>query len=96
MTRTGWIFLDETKDVRDCRTHDFSKLIRLAGMNDDLTAKLKESNEQKDQFAENWGITATWTVDSRYRTATEAETIKLFNAIADEPHGVLIWIQNYW
>ena len=96
MIHTGWIFRDETKDVRDCRTHDFAKLIKLAGLQEDLNLRLAESAKQKDRFVENWEIAATWTVDSRYRPTSEAEAVKLYNAIEEEPHGVLKWIQNYW
>ena len=96
MIHTGWIFRDDTKDVRDCRTHDFARLIMLAGLQDALNVRLRESAQRKDRFVENWETAATWTVDSRYRTTSEVEAFKLFNAIAEEPHGVLKWIQNYW
>ncbi len=96
MIHTGWIFREETKDVRDCRTHDFAKLIKLAGLHDELNLRPKESTQRTDRFVENWGIAATWSVDSRYRPTSESEASKLFNAIAEEPHGVLKWIQNYW
>jgi hypothetical protein len=96
MIHTGWIFREETKDLRECRTHNFSTLIRLAGMKDDLELKLKDSVHRKEPFAENWEIAATWTVDSRYRITTEVEAVTLFNAIAEQPHVVLTWIHNYW
>jgi hypothetical protein len=96
MIHTGWIFREETKDVRDCRTHDFAKLIKLAGLQHDLNLRLEQSAKQNDRFVENWEIAATWTVDSRYRPTSEAEAVKLYNAIEEEPHGVLKWIQNYW
>ena len=35
MIYTGWIFDDNVKKVDDCRTHDFLKLIQIAGLRDE-------------------------------------------------------------
>ena len=39
MIYTGWIFDDNVKKVDDCRTHDFLKLIHIAGLSDELNTE---------------------------------------------------------
>lgn len=39
MIHTGWIFEDKAR-IDQCLTHDFGKLIRLAGLTDDLNTPL--------------------------------------------------------
>jgi hypothetical protein len=41
MVGTGWVFLEDEKKLRECRTHDFMRLISIAGMHDPLNARLK-------------------------------------------------------
>src|SRR5438094_8433199 len=42
MIHTAWVF-QEKWDARECRVHDFGKLIDLAGLRDELNAKLAAS-----------------------------------------------------
>ncbi len=96
MVQTGWVFDETVKDVRECRTHEFRKLVRIAGIQHELDARLKESSVAFDGFVDNWSTVEAWNVTSRYQSKSEAEARKLYNAIAAEPNGVLRWIQNYW
>lgn len=73
-------------------THEFDKLIGLAGLRDELRATQKDDAE----FAANWGIAARWTPESRYRNIILIEAQYLVQAIADRDHGVLQWIRQYW
>jgi HEPN domain len=77
MTITGWLFDDDVKDVRqrvdECRTHEFPKLIKNAGMLDELNKKLKESAAAGGEFVANWNIIGAWKSTSRYEARTEAE-----------------------
>jgi hypothetical protein len=96
MIHTGWVFLDHEKGEADCKTHDFPRLIKFAGLLDDLNNRLKESVRVEDAFVRNWDIVKAWKVDSRYDPKTEVDARKLYCAITDEPDGVLKWIRNYW
>jgi len=96
MIHTGWIFEEDVKKVDDCRTHEFLKLIQIAGLRDELKDKLKESALAGGEFVTNWETVNLWKVTSRYEIKTESDAKRLFTAITDEPHGVLRWIRNYW
>ena len=96
MIHTGWIFEEEVKRVEECGTHDFTKLIHIAGMLDDLNARLRQSAATSDYFVDNWNTVKKWTVTSRYKATPEADATELYAAITDEPCGVLRWIRNYW
>ena len=96
MVLTGWVFEEQVKRVDDCRTHDFEKLIDIAGMRDELFDRLDASSVAGDGFANNWKIVLAWKVTSRYESRTETEARQLFAAITDKPHGVMKWIRSYW
>ena len=82
--------------MNECRTHDFQKLIDIAGMRDELNKKLNESRAAGGEFLANWEIVTNWKVTSRYESKTETEARQLFAAIIDKPHGVMKWIRSYW
>jgi hypothetical protein len=96
MVGTGWVFTEDEKKLRECRTHDFMRLISIAGMHDPLNARLSESAAAGDGFVENWNTVKAWTVESRYEQQIEADAKKLYFAITDETDGVMRWIRNYW
>jgi HEPN domain-containing protein len=101
MVITGWVFDESTKKAKeyldDCRTHDFSAILRVAGMQKELDEKHKDFSPAGDEFRDNWKVVKGWKVESRYDpTKSEAEARTLIAAITDEPNGVMIWIRNYW
>ena len=97
MIYTGWVFDDDVKKkVDDCRTHEFLKLIQIAGLWDELNNALKTSLAAGREFVTNWDTVKLWKVTSRYEPCTEADAKKLYAAISDDPHGVLKWIQKFW
>ena len=65
MIYTAWVF-EERWNADNCRTHEFRKLISLAGLNDQLNADLKASAAAGGEFAANWGIAVKWASKSRY------------------------------
>ena len=91
MTHTGWIFQDKAK-IEECLTHDFDKLVILAGLKSELTSALAAGTA----FAGFWVEVTKWKVISRYTTKTEPEARALYEAITNDPDGVLKWIQKYW
>jgi hypothetical protein len=95
MIHTALVF-QERWEAKVCLTHEFNKLVDLAGLRDQLNADLQASAAAGKEFAENWKTATTWTVASRYEAKTEANARKLCAAIADEPYGVLRWIRTYW
>jgi hypothetical protein len=91
MIHTGGVFQDK-KFAEWCWTHDFGKLVDLAGLTPELNAQLASGGP----FVGYWGRVAQWKETSRYEVKTEAEARALFEAIDNKPDGVLVWIQNYW
>ena len=95
MIYTGWVFQEKVK-IDECLTHDFGKLIHVAGLKDELDAALAASAAGNRAFAGNWGTVIQWKVTDRYGSKTETEAKALYAAITDNPDGVLQWIMNYW
>lgn len=91
MVHTGWVF-EEKWQAKDCLTHDFRELIRLAG----LKAEHDNLSATNATFVVNWGTVAQWKVTSRYESKSEQQAGELYAAIADDPDGVLQWIRTYW
>jgi hypothetical protein len=75
-----------------CFTHNLDTLLDLARLtldpDNDLSADL--------QFEANWVVVRTWKEDSRYQIKTQIEADELYNAVADQTHGVLQWIKVRW
>jgi hypothetical protein len=95
MIHTGWVFQEKVK-VDECLTHDFGKLIQIAGLTAELNANHAASAAAGGAFGANWDTVNQWEVTTRYESKTEAEAKALFNAVTHDPDGVLRWIQNYW
>jgi hypothetical protein len=103
MIHTAWVF-QEKWEAKACLTHEFGKLIHLAGMQHELNNKLAASaaaataagGPPGGAFAGYWGTALLWKVESRYQPRTEAEARGLYEAITHDPDGVLPWIKNFW
>lgn len=91
---TGMIFRDRIylKNLADCWTHDLDKLVQLAG----LTADLGKAVSVNTNLQSNWLVAKDWKETSRYEEKTEVEARELFEAITNEPDGVLSWIRMFW
>jgi hypothetical protein len=102
MIHTAWVF-EEKWEAKQCMTHDFAKLIDLAGMRGELNNKLAASaaaapaaGPPGGAFAVYWSKASEWKVESRYQPKPEAEARGLYEAITHDPDGVLPWIKNFW
>jgi hypothetical protein len=95
MVHTGGVFRNK-KFAEECFTHDFNKLVDLAGLSPQLHADLAASAAGGAAFATNWGVAVLWRETSRYEQKTEPEARALYAAITDNSDGVLRWTQNYW
>ena len=95
MVFTGWVFQDKA-NVKDCLTHDFDALVRLAGLKPELDAKLATSAATGGAFVRYWSTVSRWDVTARYVPKTQAEAEELFEAVTHNPDRVLTWVRNYW
>jgi hypothetical protein len=103
MVHTAWVF-QEKWEAKVCLTHEFAKLIDLAGLRNELDAKLAASaaaaaaagGPPGGVFAGYWGTVIQWKVATRYESKTEAEAKGLYEAITAKTDGVLKWIQKFW
>lgn len=73
-------------------SHDFGKLIGVAG----LRMELHDANKMDSQFAANWALVNNWSPDARYEIHERAETQLLVEAVGNPNNGVFPWIQTHW
>ena len=91
MIHTGGVFEDK-KFAEKCWTHDLDALIELAGLTVEFGID-RGANSILDGF---WKIATKWTETSRYQQKTQVEAEELYQAITDEPDGVLQWLRKHW
>jgi HEPN domain-containing protein len=79
--------------VRDLYKHDLTHLVKMAGLELELKAKMKSVVE----FESNWGIVKDWSEQVRYETEINDNQVSdFYSAIVNEKHGVLSWLKKYW
>ena len=44
----------------------------------------------------NWGVAKDWKETSRYEQKTPLEAQTMYDAVANDPNGVLSWIRTRW
>jgi hypothetical protein len=91
MIHTRGVFTSK-KFAEECFTHDFGKLVDLAGMRPLLDTELAAS----PTFVGYWGTATLWRETSRYEQKSQTEADELYLAITDNTDGVLRWIRTYW
>lgn len=91
---TGMIFQDRNflKSLNECWTHDLDKLVGMSG----LTKQFGEDRKLDTLLNASWGLVKDWKETSRYEHKTQRDTTDLLQAITNNPHGVLPWIQLHW
>ncbi len=82
----------DKKLVIDSYTHDLEKLVRSAGLNEQLRA----ASIASDDFKVNWNVVKDWDEDSRYEHRSEKHANAIIKAIDTKPNGILAWIEEYW
>ena len=94
--RIAWLFESEAFPEKTfsekCYVHDIEKLVVLGELKP-LRDAAAAANANLDA---NWAIVRVWTEASRYQQKTQAEAQALFDAITQNPDGVLRWIQLHW
>ncbi len=88
---TGAIFQDKRYSEK-CWTHDFEDLLVLANLKLTLSA---DAPANTALFA-NWAEAKGWNEISRYGQKTQSEAQALYDAITNNPDGVLAWIRKRW
>jgi hypothetical protein len=89
--KTGQIFRDK-KFSEKCFTHKLIELIDVAGLKEEHEDLLKAN----PTFAGFWGDAKDWIEAARYQQKTETEARALYEAITNDPDGVLRWIRMNW
>jgi hypothetical protein len=89
--RTGVIFEDR-KFLEGCWTHELERLVNTA----DLQRKLGPAKAANPALARSWDIAIGWKETSRYQQKTQPEAEELYEAVTNDPNGVLRWIQICW
>jgi HEPN domain-containing protein len=85
-------FPPKVKFVQDCYTHELNKLVAAAGLKPDLDA-VTAANAV---LSGNWGVVQKWNEASRYEQKTLAQAQDLYDAITNNPDGVMPWIRLHW
>jgi hypothetical protein len=91
----GGIIFDDRKYLKnlvDCWTHNLESLIEFAGLKD----KLDQNLDVNGVFAGFWNVAIKWSETSRYVQTSQANAVELFEAVSQEPDGVLQWIRLHW
>jgi HEPN domain-containing protein len=87
----GTIFVDKRFSEK-CWTHDLEDLLALAS----LAPTLEADGVANAAFAGNWDVAIEWEETSRYEQKTQAEAQRIYDAITNQPNGVLPWIRIRW
>jgi len=77
---------------REKRFSELKALVELAALDANLEADMTGNPILRG----NWGVAKDWKETSRYEEKTEREARTLFEAITNEPNGVLRWIRGHW
>ena len=85
-------FPRDRKFVEECYTHNLEKLLKAAGLKPALDA----DTAANAAFSNNWGVAKDWDESSRYEQKTRADAQTLYDAITNDPDGVLPWIRLRW
>lgn len=84
-------FPDKTRAERAWRHSPFD-LVRAAGLERELNDRISSNAE----FAALWAVAKDWQETSRYERHAEQEARDIFDAVSQEPNGVLAWIRRHW
>jgi HEPN domain-containing protein len=82
----------DKKFAEQCYVHDLTKLVAAAEQKSNLDVESKHD----PAFAVNWGIAKDWSEESRYKSCSRVKAQNLYDAVADQMHGVLQWVKRFW
>ena len=85
-------FPEKTR-VNESHTHDLSKLLRLAGLEQKLDAAARAS----PALALNWAVVKDWKETTRYDATIEMKDARvLYKAVTVRRVGVMEWLRQHW
>lgn len=76
----------------NCWTHDLQKLVELASLGMHRDAAITGNAN----LAKNWLTVKDWKEASRYEQKLQPEAERMFDAVTNDPDGVLPWIKTHW
>ncbi len=85
-------FPPRPETVRDMYTHDLTRLVKTAGLQEELD-RSSQTDPQLDRF---WSTVRAWSEQTRYLITPPSQAGDLIQAVEDPQHGVLLWLQRYW
>jgi len=88
---TGVIFSDK-KFAEKCWTHKFDELLKQANLEPILSRDISAN----PVLGSYWSIVVSWTEVCRYQQKEETDAQSLYNAVTNDPDGVLPWITRHW
>ena len=75
-------------------THDLERLVRSAGLENELTSARKGVARA---LSENWETVANWSEQSRYIRSDQGPGSRpCIRAVTDSEHGILAWLKTHW
>jgi hypothetical protein len=86
------VLFEDRRYSEKCWTHNLSQLVDLAG----LKATLAADCLADPIMGLHWDDVKDWSEASRYERRTKDEAERLYEAIADKKHGVMLWIKRWW
>jgi len=86
------LIYEERKFTQELWTHDFKKLVGLAG----LTTDWKAATLANRAFERNWLTAKDWSEQDRYSQKTQAQAERLFELVTHPINGVMQWIRLHW
>ena len=88
---TGVIFTDK-KFAEKCWSHKFDDLLTQANLQPTLGRDIGIN----PALGSYWSIVVSWTEVSRYQQKAETDARNLYDAVTNNPDGVLPWIMRHW
>jgi hypothetical protein len=86
------VIFTKRRYVEDCWTHEIEKLVKQAGLGDQLDS----ATTNDEDLERNWQAVKHWTEGSRYGTKSQQDAEELLAAITDPKAGVLTWLKGFW
>ena len=83
---------EDFRTASKCWVHDIEPLLELAG----LKTKRNADAAANANLDANWVTVRAWRETSRYERKTQADAQALYDAITQDPDGVLLWIRLHW
>lgn len=88
----GGVISEDRKFSEKCWTHNLEELVKCADL-DSVFGHARQGNADLDGY---WSVAKAWTEASRYQQKSRIEAEAIYEAITDNPNGVMAWIRTHW